>query len=374
MASTGYRVGSDIRMAATSARPRPGRHARCARPMRRCYVHPFRWTSLGLSLIEAMHLGMPVVALATTEVPDAVPPARRRVERRRRPRRRRAALLSTRSGRRAAWVAPRVPRLSTVSALPGSCRIGTDAAGGTVDEDPSRLGACQPAGGAGRRRRRRAERSRRRTRHSAGRLGAKWSCTHDATIRRCRDACAFGDGVVVDHVDAGPAEPIAEGRPAAVHGAVRRRSRAAVATAIARMSSTLISGCRAWRRSTPPSGSASRWRSRTTPSASTSGASRAPPTPARDERIDIERWLSRSVDHIIATTTAERETLIGLGAIRSADLGHPVRRRPVEVSDPTAPSAAAGPERRILVRQPARAAQGHRRRRSRPSCRARTSS
>lgn len=40
---------------------------------RRCYVHPFRWTSLGLSLIEAMALGMPVVALATTEVPDAVP-------------------------------------------------------------------------------------------------------------------------------------------------------------------------------------------------------------------------------------------------------------------------------------------------------------
>jgi hypothetical protein len=42
---------------------------------RRCYVHPIRWTSLGLSLIEAMHLGMPVVALATTEVPGAVPPA-----------------------------------------------------------------------------------------------------------------------------------------------------------------------------------------------------------------------------------------------------------------------------------------------------------
>jgi glycosyltransferase involved in cell wall biosynthesis len=41
---------------------------------RRCYVHPIRWTSLGLSLIEAMHLGLPVAALATTEVPDAVPP------------------------------------------------------------------------------------------------------------------------------------------------------------------------------------------------------------------------------------------------------------------------------------------------------------
>lgn len=40
---------------------------------RRCYLHPVRWTSLGLSLIEAMHLGMPVVALATTEVPAAVP-------------------------------------------------------------------------------------------------------------------------------------------------------------------------------------------------------------------------------------------------------------------------------------------------------------
>ncbi|MGE0878860.1 MAG: glycosyltransferase [Acidimicrobiia bacterium] len=41
--------------------------------MRRCYVHPFRWTSLGLTLIEAMMLGMPVVALATTAVPIAVP-------------------------------------------------------------------------------------------------------------------------------------------------------------------------------------------------------------------------------------------------------------------------------------------------------------
>jgi hypothetical protein len=40
---------------------------------RRVYLHPIRWTSLGLSLIEAMHLGMPVVALATTEAPDAVP-------------------------------------------------------------------------------------------------------------------------------------------------------------------------------------------------------------------------------------------------------------------------------------------------------------
>jgi hypothetical protein len=52
--------------------PRSAMHAELAR--RRVYVHPLRWTSLGLSLIEAMHLGMPVVALATTEAVEAVPP------------------------------------------------------------------------------------------------------------------------------------------------------------------------------------------------------------------------------------------------------------------------------------------------------------
>jgi glycosyl transferase family 1 len=42
---------------------------------RRLYLHPMRWTSLGLSLVEAMHLGLPVVAVAGTEVPQAVPPS-----------------------------------------------------------------------------------------------------------------------------------------------------------------------------------------------------------------------------------------------------------------------------------------------------------
>jgi glycosyltransferase involved in cell wall biosynthesis len=42
---------------------------------RRFYVHPYRWTSLGLTLLEAMALGLPVVAVATTEVPEAVPAA-----------------------------------------------------------------------------------------------------------------------------------------------------------------------------------------------------------------------------------------------------------------------------------------------------------
>lgn len=42
-------------------------------PRRRAYLHPIRWTSLGFALLEAMYLGMPVVALATTEVVEAVP-------------------------------------------------------------------------------------------------------------------------------------------------------------------------------------------------------------------------------------------------------------------------------------------------------------
>lgn len=46
--------------------PELGRH--------RAYFHPYRWTSLGLSLIEAMMIGMPVLALAVTEAPESVPP------------------------------------------------------------------------------------------------------------------------------------------------------------------------------------------------------------------------------------------------------------------------------------------------------------
>jgi hypothetical protein len=53
--------------------PQAELHAEMAR--RRVYLHPIRWTSLGLSLIEAMHLGMPVVALGTTEAHEAVPAA-----------------------------------------------------------------------------------------------------------------------------------------------------------------------------------------------------------------------------------------------------------------------------------------------------------
>jgi Glycosyl transferases group 1 len=43
-------------------------------PRRRAYLHLNRWTSLGLSLLEAMSLGVPAVVLAATEAVAAVPP------------------------------------------------------------------------------------------------------------------------------------------------------------------------------------------------------------------------------------------------------------------------------------------------------------
>jgi hypothetical protein len=52
--------------------PQERMHAELAR--RRAYVHPMRWTSLGLSLLEAMTMGIPVVALGTTEAAEAIPP------------------------------------------------------------------------------------------------------------------------------------------------------------------------------------------------------------------------------------------------------------------------------------------------------------
>lgn len=51
--------------------PQDRLHIQMAR--RRVYLHTARWTSLGLSLLEAMHLGMPVVAVGATEAGEAVP-------------------------------------------------------------------------------------------------------------------------------------------------------------------------------------------------------------------------------------------------------------------------------------------------------------
>jgi hypothetical protein len=61
------------RLATFEDLPQSRLHVELAR--RRVYLHTSRWTSLGLSLLEAMHLGMPVVVLAATEAVDAVPAA-----------------------------------------------------------------------------------------------------------------------------------------------------------------------------------------------------------------------------------------------------------------------------------------------------------
>jgi hypothetical protein len=71
---TGTQATAGTGIAGTTALgdvPQAVMHAELAR--RRVYLHPVRWTSLGLSLIEAMQLGVPVVALATTAVTEAVP-------------------------------------------------------------------------------------------------------------------------------------------------------------------------------------------------------------------------------------------------------------------------------------------------------------
>jgi glycosyltransferase involved in cell wall biosynthesis len=38
----------------------------------RYFFNPIRWTSLPLSVVEAMHVGLPIVALATTELPSVI--------------------------------------------------------------------------------------------------------------------------------------------------------------------------------------------------------------------------------------------------------------------------------------------------------------
>jgi hypothetical protein len=60
------------RLVAHEDLPQAAMHRELAR--RRVYIHPLRWTSLGLSLLEAMQLGMPVVVLGATEAVEAVPP------------------------------------------------------------------------------------------------------------------------------------------------------------------------------------------------------------------------------------------------------------------------------------------------------------
>jgi glycosyltransferase involved in cell wall biosynthesis len=72
LAGLGTRLGlAPSALAEVGDLPQDALHTELAR--RRVYLHTTRWTSLGLSLIEAMALGMPVVGLATTEAVAALP-------------------------------------------------------------------------------------------------------------------------------------------------------------------------------------------------------------------------------------------------------------------------------------------------------------
>ncbi|HYN93611.1 MAG TPA: glycosyltransferase [Pilimelia sp.] len=74
VAGLGDRLGlPENRLGVYDDPPQGQMHTEMAR--RRAYLHPHRWTSLGLSLLEAMTMGMPVLVLATTEAVAAVPPA-----------------------------------------------------------------------------------------------------------------------------------------------------------------------------------------------------------------------------------------------------------------------------------------------------------
>jgi hypothetical protein len=64
-----FGMGSE-RLGGVGELPRRELYARVARY--RFYFHPVRWTSFGMAACEAMLLGVPVVALATTEMPTVL--------------------------------------------------------------------------------------------------------------------------------------------------------------------------------------------------------------------------------------------------------------------------------------------------------------
>ena len=157
------------------------------------------------------------------------------------------------------------------------------------------------------------------------------SSTPAATTRRCPSACRCGAGVVVDHVDAGPAAPIAQGRAAAVHGrrSPRELREAWRPTAARRRARALLDvgsrGARRRRAALRRAGRADLPRAR---------RRQAPPpgrrrTRARRSGCDSSASSPRGVDRIVATCTDEvLRAACALGAAPRADHGRAVRRRP----------------------------------------------
>lgn len=72
-------AAADAAFAAGKHEDLPQHALHAAMAEHRAYLHTYRWTSLGLSLLEAMVLGSPVLVLAATAAPEAVPPDAGRV-------------------------------------------------------------------------------------------------------------------------------------------------------------------------------------------------------------------------------------------------------------------------------------------------------
>ena len=316
--------------------PQADLHKRMAE--HRAYLHPYRWTSLGLSLLEAMTLGMPVArarddraaseavpagaGLVTTDVdaPAPTPPA---------------PWSPTRPApaRRARPPARHALRAVRPGALPR--RLGPAPRGGGAmnrDEDRHGLRAREPARGPRRRRRRRPERARRRARRGAGRPRATTSTvlTRRDDARPARASCRCTPASTSSTSPAGPARPIAQGLAAALHAGLRRRGSARRwrRRQPARRRARALLDVRHRRAAAPGRARASPSSRPSTRSASSSGATRARPTPARPSG-------SAASEHLARTRRRRRRDLLrrGVRAARArraarAPAHRAVRRRP----------------------------------------------
>jgi glycosyltransferase involved in cell wall biosynthesis len=123
----------------------------------------------------------------------------------------------------------------------------------------------------------------------------------------------MGPGVVVDHVDAGPPEPVPKDEllPHMSEFAdelERRWSDEPPDVVHAHFWMSGLAAATAARRVHVPV--ALTYHALGVEKRQYQGSADTSPTP----RLEIERWLACNVDHVIATTKAERRTLVGLGA------------------------------------------------------------
>ena len=338
-------------------RPAAGRlHAAMARAAR-VYLHPIRWTSLGLSLLEAMHLGMPVVAarrrprptrpcrpeagVVSTRV-DVLADALRRLVADPDEARERGAARPGRRARalRARALPRRLGRACSRASDGGAMRIAMVsehasplAVLGGVDAGGQNVHVAALAHGA---RARRATTS---------------SCTRAATTPRSRGAWRWRRGVAVDHVDAGPPAERAEGRAAAAHAARSpQRPARAVAGRPARRRPQPLLDVRRSPRSRPRRGLGipvvHTFHALGTVKRRHQGARDTSPP----RRLALERDDRRAAPTaIVATCTDEVFELMRHGRRPPADHGRAVRRRPRRASARDGPREPRPGRRRLVA-------------------------